>query len=99
MLKVLFNLPVRDPQGTIFINLDKVRRFIKYCDADNAFFTTQLAIYSYLYNLRIIEIPVTLFEGETRRKSRYKIIKDGWEMIILMIAEYNRYRKLKGLRE
>ncbi|MCL4386162.1 MAG: hypothetical protein M1326_07600, partial [Cyanobacteria bacterium] len=67
-----------------------------YCTEKNAFFTTQIAIYGKLFNLKMIEIPVEM-KKEKNRKSSYKIIKDGRQILLSMIKEYRKIKRIKNI--
>ncbi len=95
ILKILFNIKIKDPQGSVFMKKTKVLRILKYCDAKSAFFTTQLAIYGGLAKLKMIEIPVTM-NDEPKRKSKYSLLRDGTEMFVSMISEYFKVRSIKS---
>lgn len=87
LLKIFFRLSIRDPQGSIFLFKPKVKPFLKYCDSPNAFFAAQLAIYSQRHKLKMKEIPVK-FSNPKTRDSKYKISKDGPEMIESLGKEF-----------
>lgn len=94
LLWAFFRLPIRDPQGSIFINRSSILPILKYCQSDNAFFTTQLAIYSKLFGLRLAEIPVTL--AANIRKSKYSVLRDGSDLFLTLLEEYRKYRVVKN---
>lgn len=86
-LKIFFGLSIRDPQGSIFLYKPKVKTLLKFCDSKNAFFTAQLAIYSQRHKLKMKEIPVKFSNSKTR-DSKYKITKDGPELINTLMSEF-----------
>lgn len=94
LLKSLFRVGIRDTQGSVFLKKGKILPILKYCNCKNAFFTSEIAIYGNLLKLKITEIPV--YSKPQKRKSKYKIIKDGKKMLGSMIKEYFYYRKLKN---
>ncbi len=96
LLKLFFNLKVQDPQGSIFIQRKKVLPLLKYCDSPNAFFTTQLAIYSQMYNLSLKEIPVKSSKMSKVRPSKYKIFSDGYKMFRAVVDEYQKVRRMQS---
>jgi dolichyl-phosphate beta-glucosyltransferase len=87
MLKILFHLQINDPQGSILFNKDVVIPILKYCTAENAFFTTQVAIYGQKFHLKMFEIPVTL-RKKLGAHSRYNVIKDSWAILSILLREY-----------
>lgn len=89
LLKFLFRVNIRDTQGSIFIHKESVRKFIDLCDSDNAFFCSQIAIYSIKNNLSVCEVPIEM-DKKSLRKSKYKIIEDGSKMFKSMVREYVR---------
>src|SRR5581483_11556653 len=75
ILKLLFNIPIRDTQGTMFLKKSKILPILPYCRAKNAFFTAQLALYGKRFGLKMIEIPVTYHRKHIIvRKSKYNIM-------------------------
>lgn len=86
LLKIFFQLPINDPQGSVFFNKTKMLPIIKMAKAKNAFFTTQIAIYSYRKKLQMIEIPVVM--NVKKRKSKYNIFRDGLKMFSTMFKEF-----------
>lgn len=96
LLKIFFKLNIKDPQGSVFLKKDKIKPLLKYCTEKNAFFTTQIAIYGKLFNLKMIEIPVEM-KKEKNRKSSYKIIKDGRQILLSMIKEYRKIKRIKNI--
>ncbi len=87
LIKILFGVPIRDTQGSIFAKRSKLLPILKYCDSSNAFFTAQLAIYGKLRRLQMIEIPVVM-KKKAFRKSKYNIVKDGKVMLLSLISTY-----------
>lgn len=88
MLKILFQLPIDDPQGSIFFNREKILPIIKRSRAKNAFFTTQIAIHASKEKMKMIEIPVVM--NVKKRKSKYNVLKDGFKMTYTMLDEFIR---------
>jgi len=86
-LKSLFNIKTGDTQGTVFLKRDSVLPFLKKCDADNAFFSAQLAIFSERLCLKITEVPVVNVKI-ILRKSKYNVFKNGGEMLLSMFKTY-----------
>lgn len=87
LLKLLFNIKVKDSQGTIFLKKGKIKPILKYCTANDAFFTTQLAIYANEANLSIFEVPVIMTK-QYGRTSKYNLLTDGRNMFFSLIREY-----------
>jgi glycosyltransferase involved in cell wall biosynthesis len=87
LLKIFFNVKVGDTQGTIFIKRDKILPLLKDCDAENAFFSAQLVIFTEKNKFKITEVPIKM-EKEILRKSKYKIIRDGKIMLSSMLKTY-----------
>lgn len=91
LLRLLFNLNIKDTQGTIFLERDKILPVLKYCDSRNAFFSAQLVIFSQNFELKTVEVPVVM-EKKSLRKSKYKIIRDGSKMFYSMLRTFLNYR-------
>lgn len=87
ILRIFFNINIRDTQGSIFIKKNRILPIIKYCTESNAFFTSQLAIFSEKSGLRITEIPVKM-KKTRKRKSKFNIVIDGKDMLISIIKQF-----------
>lgn len=94
LLKILFGLDIRDPQGSIFFKRTKVLPLLNKCNAKNAFFTTQIAIRARIRKLKMTEVPVTM--KADGRKSRYSLVRDGKKMFQSMLQEYYMLHFAKG---
>lgn len=90
-LRLLFwNLRIRDVQGSVFMKRQSIKPILKYCTAENAFFTAQLAIYGTQAKLRMVEVPVVMKKSYGTRKSKYSIFRDGKQMLkSLLVERYN----------
>jgi len=90
LVRLLFNLKVKDPQGTIFFRKSAALPILDKCDASNAFFTTQLAIYCNKAKLKMTEIPVVLPVNRLKRESQYSVVRDGSDMLKSILNEYKK---------
>lgn len=97
LLKILFKVKVKDTQGSVAINKDRVDPILSFCIENNAFFCTQLVIYGMLNQLRIIEIPVVY--NNPRSNSKIKIISDGFEIFKQLLTERSRYKVIRKNHE
>lgn len=96
LLNIIFQLGIRDVQGSIFLKRSMINSYLKYCDSDTAFFTTQLAIYAKMHGLKMYEIPVKRGVVLAReRKSKYSVSKDGSKMFLAILNEYIKYNKVQ----
>lgn len=86
ILKLMFDVSIKDPQGSIFLKKNEILKILSYCDSNNAFFTSQLAIYGKENDLKMIEIPVVI--KRSKRNSRYSILGDGVKMLSSVVREY-----------
>jgi len=93
-LKTLFKITIRDTQGSIFLKRSSIQSILKFCTADNAFFTSQIAIWGRTKNLKYKEIPVVMKDVTEKRVSRYKLFKDGPDMFQTLFYEYLRMKKI-----
>ena len=93
-LKSLFKITIRDTQGSIFLKRSSIQSILKFCTADNAFFTSQIAIWGRSKNLRYKEIPVVMKVIDQQRVSRYKLLKDGPDMLRTLFSEFLRMKKI-----
>lgn len=87
LLRMLFNVKISDTQGTVFLNRKAIKPLVKHCDAGNAFFSAQLAIFAQKHELKMTEVPVTMTKS-VLRKSKYNIFKDGKIMLTSMLTTY-----------
>ncbi len=89
LLSALFRIKIRDTQGTVFAKKSSILKILPLCDAQNAFFTAQIAIYAQKYRLSVTEIPVKYNAGKKgARKSRYNIPLDGSKMLNSLLKEF-----------
>jgi glycosyltransferase involved in cell wall biosynthesis len=86
-LRLLFNIKIGDTQGTIFLKRAGVLSLLKDCDANNAFFAAQLAIFAEKKKLSMIEVPV-INEKVILRRSKYNVFSNGGEMFMTMLDTY-----------
>ncbi|HRN69563.1 MAG TPA: glycosyltransferase family 2 protein [Candidatus Woesebacteria bacterium] len=96
LLRIFLNLEIKDPQGSIFIQRKKILPLLKYCDSPNAFFTTQLAVYSQMHKLSIKEIPVSSSTISKYRASKYNVLSDGYKMFKAIMNEYAKASEIKN---
>lgn len=87
LLKLLFNVKIGDTQGTVFLNRLTITPLLKFCDAKNAFFSAQLAVFAKRNNLKMTEVPVRM-TNDVLRKSKYNIFRDGRIMLTSMLTTY-----------
>lgn len=85
-LRILFNLEIKDPQGSIFFKKSTAKKIHKFIKSRTAFASTQVAIYSQRMKMNVIEIPVTF--QNTREGSKYNFFKDGTGMLYECVREY-----------
>ena len=95
LLNIFFNLKIKDPQGSVFLKKSKIVKVLEKCNSDNAFFTSQLAIYGKLAGLTMSEVPVSMSK-QSRRKSKFNLLKDGSAMFFSILREYAKIKKLKS---
>ena len=91
-LVVLFFDVNEDTQGSLMFRKSKIQVFLPVLKASTSFFNTELIVYSKLYNLRIIEIPVFVRD---MRDSRIRSFRDGTLMFFALIKCFFRYMHYK----
>lgn len=89
LIRIFFDVKIRDTQGSLFLKRSSIKSFMSYCDAKNAFFCTQIAIYASLFKLKILEVPV--FLDPELRASKFDLLKDGWSFLVSLVREYPKY--------
>jgi len=94
LMFLLYRIPVRDTQGTIFLKVAKIRPLIKYLTSPGPLFYAQLATIAVFSPLRLIEIPVTLRSGRHARASRFGL-KDGLHTLLELLRYYPRQLALR----
>lgn len=98
LLKAFFQIGIRDVQGSIFMKKSKITPFLQFCDSENAFFTTQLAIHARKSKLKMYEIPVKRGVALSQeRKSKYNILRDGSKMFSSILKEYIKYHRMQQI--
>lgn len=93
LLKILFQLKIKDTQGSIAFKKSRVANIIPYCTANDAFFSTQLIIYGIMVGLKVEEIPIKYVR--VRSESKINILKDGLLMFKQLLEEFKRYKSIK----
>lgn len=94
MLRILFGIKVRDTQGSLMFKKDKISKILDFCKAKDAFFCTQLIIYSNLFGLTIKEIPVLYTKA--RGDSKIRIVNDGSSLLKQVLREYEEIKKVSA---
>lgn len=95
LLRLFFNIKIRDPQGAVFLHRSTVLPLLKFATETNTFFTTQLIIYATSCDFNMTEVPVTMIQDKHKRKSRYKLIQDSKAILKSMLKEYKKLQKLQ----
>lgn len=85
LIRLFFNLPLTDTQGTFLAKRNKLLSLLPFCTSKTAFFQTQIAIYAKIKGLKIKEIPVSYIPKH--KKSHFSILKDGSKMLFELLAE------------
>ena len=62
VIKILFNLKIKDLNGVYGIRKSKIMKFRKLLESDDGFLPTEIAIYGKRNNLKMIEIPVNQYD-------------------------------------
>ena len=91
LLKLFLGMKVDDPQGCAMFNREKILKVLKYCDSDNAFFSTQLALYGERNGFTIREIPVNYTIPRTG--SKISVTRDGWQMFKQVLKERKKLKQ------
>lgn len=89
LLRFFLGLKTRDPQGSAMFKREKIIKFLPLCDSNDAFFQSQLVLYSERSGLKVIEIPVKYISPRKGSKMR---IKDGVRMTKQILAERKKLR-------
>ncbi len=87
-LVILFFNVKEDTMGSLMFRKSKIRVFLSMLNASNPSLNTELIVYSKLYNLRIVEIPVFVRD---RKDSRLKSFRDGISMFFSLLNCFFRY--------
>jgi len=74
-VKLLFNLPLTDTQGTFLISQTALIKILPHCNSSGPFFQTQLAINANKLGLRIGEVPITY--RSVHNSSSFSLFRDG----------------------
>ncbi len=86
LLKTLFRVSVKDPQGSLMFH-QKVRDTILHCcSSANSFFETQFVIYAERMDFSILEIPVEYIS--LRKKSRFNLFSESLGVFINLLREF-----------
>lgn len=93
MIRFLFDLRVKDTQGYILFKKSKSHSFSRLLSSNNSFIQAQIIIYSNLFHLKMVEIP--MFAGPERPDSRINPFREASVMLNDISKEYFRFRKVK----
>lgn len=77
ILKIMFDVNIKDTQGSVFLAREDALRLIKLCRSKSLFFTAQMAIYSKHIGIRCYEAPIAFQPCIVGRKTSFSLIKDG----------------------
>ena len=85
LIRLLFDLPLTDTQGTCLFKKNKLLPILPFCTSNQAFFQTQLAIYAWQKKLILAEVPV--YYEMMGRKSKFRLVSDGLKFTIELVWE------------
>ncbi len=92
LLNFLFDLGIKDAQGSLIFLRETALSLLKFCNSDGAFFCTQLIIYGKFSDKKIVEIPV---DYSSPRADSKMVTRDGFSIIRQMVHEYKKISKIK----
>ena len=87
LVALFFNVN-EDTGGSVMLRKSKIQVFLPGLKVSNPFFITELIIYSKLYNLKIVEIPVFVRD---RENPRLRSFRDGTLMFFSLIRCFLKY--------
>ena len=90
---ILFNLKVRDSQGSFLFPGKESKKISAYLDSKSFFILTQIILYLGLLGINAKEIPVKY--RHYRKDSRMNLVSDSLLMFKEMLSEYNKNRMIK----
>jgi hypothetical protein len=76
LINLFFRLNIKDTQGTLMFKGFQVTNFLDKIKSNDLFFTVELIAFARKFNLRILEIPVTV--EDKRKSSKINPLKDGF---------------------
>ena len=85
LIKLFFDIQIRDLNGTIALRKSSVDKFRKKLEDDGGFLPTELAIYGRQYNLKIKEIPSDV--QDNRNISNQFVFKTSWVLLKSVIRK------------
>lgn len=84
---LLFDLDVKDTQGSLLFPKAVFRRHHAAMDSPGAFFQAQIVIYGRQIGCEMLEIPVRLFPRDNDHNMRFALIVDGAHYISAIFRE------------
>lgn len=90
---LLFNLKVKDSQGSLLFSNESIKNVLKYLDSESSFLLTQIILYLKLIGDGIKEIPVKYLVY--RQDSKMNLLKDSFSMLEEALSEHKRYKRIK----
>ncbi len=85
LIHLFFSLPLTDTQATFLGKKEKILPLLPYCTSAGAFCQTQLALYAYLNNLNIAEVPVSYVKK--KGGSKFSLLSDGVNLVKELLVE------------
>lgn len=79
IVKILFNIKIRDWNANRACKKSSVMKFIDKLEDDTGFFHTELAIYGKRYHFRMREIPANV--NDLRNSSTYYVLKIAYSVL------------------
>lgn len=92
MVRLLFNVPIRDTQGSFAISRKNIEKLFPVLTSSNPWFQAQLTIHAHINGYKILELPVKYVNNSgIKRKSRFKK-RDSLIYIFEMLYEFIKLR-------
>ncbi len=92
LLNFLFDLQIKDSQGTCALKRLDLHKFIDKLDSDTPVFQTQILIYAKKAGLKSVEIPVVA--NDNRKASKVNLIGDGFSMFKELLREFYKLKRI-----
>jgi dolichol-phosphate mannosyltransferase len=87
MNNVVFGLGVKDTQGSLLFPKAIFTRHHAAMDSPGAFFQAQVVIYGHQMGYELVEIPVRLYPSGDQRRTRFKLMRDGFGYMAAIVRE------------
>jgi len=87
-INLIYDLHIKDTQGPFLIRKNSLNKIILFINSSTSFIKTQILIYSVLFNMKMVEIPVNYV---IRSDSKINFFIEGLKMFFESLKEFFKF--------